>query len=62
MNFIKRLFKKWEVIYLHGKYPPFIMKYRSARKAEEDALFYGFKVFKRKKMEVNFSEKQIKIS
>lgn len=62
MNYFKYLFKKWEVIYLHGKYPRFRMKYWFARQAERDALFYGFKVFKRKKMEVNYLDKTITIS
>ena len=62
MSFIKRLFKKWEVVYTFRTLPNMVMKYNSQREAEKDALFIGFKLMKKSKMEVNFSEKQIRIS
>lgn len=61
MNFIKRLFKKWEVVYTF-RTMQYVMRYRSIRDAEKDALFVGFKLMKKSKMEVNFLEKRIVIS
>lgn len=62
MNYFKRLFKKWEVIYTFRTQPPFVMKYRSGVQAEKDALYCGFKLMQRSKMEVNYLDKTITIS